>query len=350
VIALHNPVSHPLVVDGTRREFLALLAASGLLAGCGGEEAADEAGGGSTRPFEHAMGTTEVPVSPSRIVSLHSTSITWQLATLGVVPIATSSAPADDPTVYIRLADPAAAAALDGIVSVGDAELDLEQIASLRPDLIVGDDYNAEQYDELSAIAPTVLVRSDEPDDRYLGVQRRLAELTGTMDVLERLHDEYDARTAALRERYGDRWADLRWVVLDEVDPSGSPFLTNLTAAGPAHRVLTDLGAPLAESARRLGGRDAFAEITRELLPDLDADVLFVAPPWSLLAEDPDTPVSADIAELLRSTPAGLAGQVRRVGLAWTNSNVSSFGAILDDIEAALAERSGEFFDTGSRR
>jgi hypothetical protein len=30
------------------------------------------------------------------------------------------------------------------------------------------------------------------------------------------------------------------------------------------------------------------------------------------------------------------------VGLAWTNADVSSFGGILDDIEAALAERSGE--------
>jgi hypothetical protein len=52
---------------------------------------------------------------------------------------------------------------------------------------------------------------------------------------------------------------------------------------------------------------------------------------------------------LLRSTVAGQADQVHRVGLAWTNANVASFGVILDDIEAALAERSGGFFAVGGR-
>ena len=341
----------PVIDEATRRQFLGMFAAAGLLSACGGAETTADEASGRTRPFDHAMGTTDVPVSPSRIVSLHSTSITWQLVTLGVIPIATSAAPADDPTVYVRLADPAAAEALDGVVSVGDAEISLEQVAALRPDLIVGADWNSDLYEELSAIAPTVLVRSDEPDDRYLGVQRQLAELTGTTAVLERLHDEYDARVADLVDRYGEeQWASLRFVVLDEVDPSGNPYLTNLTGAGPAHRVLTDLGATLSPTAADLGGGEAFAEISREELTTLEADVVFVAPPWSLLAEDADTPVSADIAQLLRSTAAGQADQVHRVGLAWTNANIASFGVILDDIEAALAERSGEFFAVGGER
>jgi len=123
--------------------------------------------------------------------------------TLGVPSIATSSAPDEDPTVYIRLADPAAAA-LDGVVSVDDeSEIDVEEVARLRPDLIVGGDFDGDGlYERLERIAPTVVVPDDLPNGRFFGVQRFLAELTGRTAELERLHSRYDQRVAALRERY----------------------------------------------------------------------------------------------------------------------------------------------------
>ncbi len=338
--------------DASRRHVLqgaGLAALGALLSGCASTDPTASPSEAGTRTFEHALGTTEVPVSPTRIVTSSSTAITWQLATLGVLPIATSAAPLDDPTVYIRLSDPEAAAALDGIVSVGETELNLEAIASLRPDLIVGGDWDADLYDQLSGIAPTVLIRSDQPDDRYLSVQRQLAELTGTMDVLERLHDGYDARIAALQDRYGtESWSQLTWLVIDEVDATASPYLTNLTGAGPAHRVLTDLGAILAPSGADLAQGEPFAEVSRELVPGLDADVIFVAPPWGQLAQDPDTPVSQEILDLLATSTAGRLGQVYKVGLAWTNANVASFEAILDDIEAQLEDRGGDFFEVAT--
>jgi iron complex transport system substrate-binding protein len=334
------------VADGTRREFLAALAAAGLLAGCGGD--GDTGSDSDTRRFRHAMGTTEVPVSPRRIVSLHSTALTWQLATLGVPSIATAAAPADDPTVYVRLADPAAAATLDGIVSVdgGTGELDIEQIAGLRPDLIVGTDHLADTYRQLSRIAPTVLLDAELSNDRFFGTQRALAQLTGTLPELERQHERYERRVGALRERFAGRWAALEWLVLDEITGEDVVGLVNLTDDGPAHRVLTDLGAPLARSARRYADGEPYAELSLERVSGLESDVVFVAPPYTKLTADPGTPISPRIRRLLRSTSAARSGQVLTVGLAWTNANVASLHRILDDLESFVERRPGGFLAT----
>lgn len=336
--------STPDVTDATRREFLALLGAAGLLAGCGG--AAEEPAAPATRRFAHAAGTTDVPTSPSRIVSLHSTAFTWQLATLGVASIGASAAPAEDPLRYIRLVDPQAAAALDGLVSVGDSEVDLEKVAALRPDLIVGGDFQSDLYDRLSAIAPTVLLSSDLPNGRYFGVQGALADLTGTTARLAALHDAYEARVAALRDRYADRWAALDWLALDDYEPGGGAYLVNLTADTPAHRVFTDLGARLAAPARRYATGEGYVELSEELLSDLDADVMFVTPPFDVLAGDPAALPSGNLVGLVATSAAAAAGQVLPVGLAWTNTNVASLGFVLDDLERFLAARPDGFFAT----
>lgn len=340
--------------DLSRRDLLAALAAAGLLTACAGPAPAGTDTAPATKPFTHALGTTEVPVAPQRIVALGSTFTTWQLATLGVYAIATSSASPADPTQYIRLADPAAADALDGIVSVdnGSGDLVIEQIAALAPDLIVGGDFQSDFYEELSAIAPTVLIATDLPNDRFYGVQRTLADLTGTLPELERLHDEYDARVAALRERYADRWASLEWLVLDEISGDEVVGLVNLSDDGPANRVLTDLGAPLAPAAARYtddasAARFGYVEISKELVTGLEADVVFVAPPYTDLVSDPATPISPDLLDLLGATTAARTGRIRPVGLAWTNTNVASLMTVLDDLERFLGPEPEAFLTAG---
>jgi iron complex transport system substrate-binding protein len=344
-----------IIEDISRREFIiggtALTAL--IAAGCGSDSDSSTETEGTeatgTRPFEHAMGTTDVPLRPQRIVSLHSTAFTWQLANLGVDSVATVYSPTADPTVYIRLVDPELADRLDaaGMVSVGESEPNIEAIAALEPDLIVGGAWQSDLYEQLSTIAPTVLLADDLRHDRFFGVEAALAELTGTTAELEAQHDAYDARVAELRERYGDRWASLRWIVIDEIDEQPDASLVGLDDSAPAFRVLRDLGAQLAPDAQALAADGPWAEVSAENLTALEADVIFVSPPWTLLQNDPATPISPTTLELLSGSTAGRHGQIFTVGLNWTNASVASFDVILDDLERFLSETGG-FFTTAS--
>jgi hypothetical protein len=62
---------------------------------------------------------------------------------------------------------------------------------------------------------------ADLPNDRFYGVQRALADLTGTLPELERLHDEYDARTGRIRP-VGLAWTNTNvaslMTVLDDLE------------------------------------------------------------------------------------------------------------------------------------
>lgn len=142
-----------------RRRVLPLgivLLLTALLAGCGGsDDSAD--GGGSTASgqpvvVEHVYGETTVSEVPERIVTID---LQWTdtVLALGVEPVGyTIDSFMPDRTVPWQDL-PADAEALD--ISAG---LPLEQIAALRPDLIVGSYSIADQgtYDKLAAIAPTI--------------------------------------------------------------------------------------------------------------------------------------------------------------------------------------------------
>jgi ferric hydroxamate transport system substrate-binding protein len=107
-----------------------------------------------TRVIEHSMGETEITGSPEKIVSLYSTA-TEQLLTLGVQPIGVTKGGLDHNLDHLD----ANLTLSRVIVDVGtEQEPNLEVIAQLQPDLIVGGDrFHDYIYDELSSIAPTVL-------------------------------------------------------------------------------------------------------------------------------------------------------------------------------------------------
>jgi ABC-type Fe3+-hydroxamate transport system substrate-binding protein len=118
-----------------------------------------------TRLIEHAMGETEITGSPQKIVSLYFTG-TEQLLALGVQPIGVTMGGLnhnlDHMGVNLTLSKE--------IIDVGtERKPNLEIIAKLEPDLIVGSDRIHEQiYDELSRIAPTVLYPMSVPSSSVI--------------------------------------------------------------------------------------------------------------------------------------------------------------------------------------
>ena len=132
----------------------AVLAAAVTLTSCSSPEDTSVDGisvPGDPYTVEHAMGQTTLEAVPERIVVIDSPHLD-ALVALGITPVgATESGAGVGFPAYLadRLRD---------TESVGaTSEPDLEAIANLAPDLIIGAQVRHEAlYDKLSAIAPTV--------------------------------------------------------------------------------------------------------------------------------------------------------------------------------------------------
>ncbi len=105
----------------------------------------------SSDTIQHAMGTTPIQGTPERVVTLTNEATDSVLA-LGVQPIGAIKSWSGNPY-YDYIEDD-----LVGVPVVGDQyQPNLEKIATLKPDLILGSKVRHEQvYAQLSTIAPTV--------------------------------------------------------------------------------------------------------------------------------------------------------------------------------------------------
>lgn len=210
--------------------------------------------------IEHAMGTTDVPENPQRIVVLTNEG-TEALLALGITPVGAARSWTGDPW-YDHIAD-----AMDGAVDLGTENgINLELVASLEPDLILGNKQRHEEvYPQLSAIAPTVLSERLRGDWR---INLELyAEALGMEAQGQQVLAEYDARIAALREGLGDSLREEVSVI--RFLPSQIRIYQLDSFSGV---ILGDLGFARPENQNV----DAFAlRVGRESIPDMDGDRIF---------------------------------------------------------------------------
>jgi iron complex transport system substrate-binding protein len=149
------------------------------------------------RTVEHAMGQTEIPRQPERVVVLDTGELDTALS-LGVTPVgAVTTAVSDGFLSY--LAEDAADVEVVGTI----AEPNLEAIAALRPDLILSNRTRHEDlYDELSQIAPTVFaerVGAVWKDNFLLD-----AEALGLEDDAVQQLEKYETAAAGVGRSIGD--------------------------------------------------------------------------------------------------------------------------------------------------
>lgn len=146
----------------------------------------------------HAMGTTEVPEDPQRVVVLTNEGTEAALS-LGVTPVGAANSWNGDPW-WDHITE-----AMGDAVPVGtENSINLELVAGLEPDLILGNKQRHEEiYPQLSAIAPTVLSERLRGDWK---VNFRLyAEALGRSERGEEVIAAYDAKVADLRAALGER-------------------------------------------------------------------------------------------------------------------------------------------------
>ncbi|MFP4148712.1 MAG: Fe2+-enterobactin ABC transporter substrate-binding protein [Nitriliruptoraceae bacterium] len=213
-----------------------------------GEETAEEhesEGEDGPRIVEHEFGTTEVPADPQRIVSA-SVTLTGHLLALEVPVIASATtAPspiAADDGFLLQWADVARDRGVD--VLPGGQEVDLEAIADIEPDLIVGsafggDAVTPETYELLSDIAPTIVY--DASGRSWQDLLTTMAEAVGGQQAAEGRIADF----AELATEVAASVAPEHPVVAFTAPPdSNLNVFTPMSAHG---RLLADLGFELTE-------------------------------------------------------------------------------------------------------
>jgi iron complex transport system substrate-binding protein len=269
------------------------------LAGCGGTpaEPAAQAPEPTTRTVTTDRGPVEVPADPQRIVVL-SGGLAGYLYALDA-PVAATDTRVLGVTNLDGSFPPAwaDAATAQGTTALPAGEqLNIEAVAAARPDLIIGGGQGitavqaGEAYDQLAAIAPTVLVPTT-----VVGWQEQLglvAEAAGRAD-----------RVPALVQAYTDKVAQVRSAITVPAEPAvfvlslanNTPYLVPPDAALPA--MLEELGFTVDDVLTKAGNPALFGsgdsfEVSPELLSQVaDAPLAFVIPlsgrPAAELGQDP---------------------------------------------------------------
>ena len=219
---------------------------------------------------QHSLGTATIAGTPSRVVSLYQ-GASDSLAALGIRPVGMVESWTQKP-IYDYLSDRLGQPRMLGM----ETQPDLEGIAWLQPDLIVGARYrHYEVYPLLDQIAPTVIAE-DVYDFRSL--LEMLAQATRRTDRARALLDQWDARVedfqARIREKLGDQWPMEVAILSFRGDHA------RIYYKGFARQVLDELGflAPPAHREDTWG----IKLTSQESIPAMDADAVFI-----FMLEDP---------------------------------------------------------------
>jgi iron complex transport system substrate-binding protein len=319
----HPPTTH------RRRATLASAATAGLvlaLSACGPDDAGSSAAASSSAvgsTVQTAFGEVPVPASPERVVTLSESALDVALA-VGVTPVGTTASRGGNKAPAYLGAD---AASIPVVATV--SEPNLEAIVEATPDLILaGTGLAQEQYDQLSAIAPTV-VPAGAATGEWATPLHTYAQALGADDELT---DRLDAVTTRAQAVAGTgalagSAAVVRWM-------ANGPALMN--AALMPGSLLQTAGATPVQAAVALGDSPHSDPLSLENLGEVDADQVFVA----TFGTD-----GAAALEAARSNPA--FSRLRAVGSddvsvvdgsVWSSaSGPIAAELVMDDIEAAAA-------------
>lgn len=275
------------------------------------------------RMVPHEQGTTEVCGQPQTVVAL-SPHILDSMLALGVQPAA--YAEAENPNQEI-FDNPKEQIPYIGRwvttqpVALGDRKApSLERLAQLKPDLILGEDWLAgESYPLMSQIAPTLLFTDEQADGTQAwqqdieGIAKALGRETEAKQLLAVFPQQVDTARSELQPVL----AAYPRVLLISSD------LTSYTSIAPdstVGRLLEQIGFEVV----RPGGVESDAEISLEVIPELENDIIIVLSWDETMLFNPEAEVKAkwDKNPLLKALPAAEANRVYFVDYQLWGSNI----------------------------
>jgi iron complex transport system substrate-binding protein len=304
----------------------ALLATAALaLTGCGGSSdensPAADSSAGFPRTVEHAMGTTEIPARPKRVVALDASFVDATLI-LDTPVVGYTDYRSINGKLPDYLGEDRTTYGLEAQAVGTLAEPNLEKIAELNPDLIITAKVRHEKlYDQLSKIAPTVMSETTGPT--WKDNIRLEAKALGAEDLAEKEISSYEKAAKTVGTAINATAGDPTISVVRFVD-GPTRLYQNASFSGI---VLKDAGL------KRPASQDVndFAlEISPERIKDADADAIFV----TVYADEKG--VSARTAAQFKTNPlwTPLAPKVHEVpDLTWmTAVGLQGAWVILDDL------------------
>jgi iron complex transport system substrate-binding protein len=299
------------------------------------------------RLFEHDMLATEavcIPENPERIVTLEPSSLDILLST-GRLPVGAIG--------YLENVVGGNFSYLEDkfidIVNLG-FPVNIEATLELSPDLIVVSTFDEDIYEQLVAIAPTVMYQSLpnaqwEDNARFVG---QVLNLEAEVDVLIA---DYEARVDVLRQTLIDsdkNPEDTEVSVIRIYDAQGSVGLQMQLANAFSSDILADIGFARPESqafdadgASETYGNSVAATLSVEELLLLDGDVLFA---WSQGVDDEMDAANDAVWSEIQDSPlwGSLAvvksEQTYRGGGYWVGWGFHAAHAVLDDLFTFVAD------------
>ncbi|MER8038326.1 ABC transporter substrate-binding protein [Streptomyces hydrogenans] len=281
----------------------------------------DAAPGQFPRTLTHAMGKSELKAAPKRVVVLDVGELD-NVVSLGIQPVGYAPSEGDD-GIPGYLAKDAGAPKSVGTIN----NLNLEAIANLQPDLILGSQLRAaDKYDELSKIAPTVF--SIRPGftwkENYL---LNAAALDKTAEAKEKLA-AYETKAKKLGEDVGPNKPVVSMV---RYLPGKIRLYAKASFIGT---ILEDAGLPRPKNQQI---DELAAEISPEKIDQADGDWIFTGVYGDAKATKKDAAQGNPLWKNLKAVKAGQAKDVPDetwyLGLGVTAAN-----SVLDDLRADLVK------------
>jgi iron complex transport system substrate-binding protein len=279
--------------------------------------------GTPTRLIRHAMGTTQVPVQPKRIVVLDTAALDSAIA-LGIKPIGTIFF--QSPPTYLNNQ-------VQGIEVIGlNNNPNLEKVLSLKPDLILGNKISSEQfYSKLAKAAPTVLTEGSGRSGDWQENFQLYADALGRSPQAKVLLEQYQQRATELKQRLQQRFPQPPVV---SIVATGNKQIGAYTQRSFSGSVFQDVGLarpPAQEKPERWA-----IQVSPEEFASLDGDAIF-------LIEAPGIPNSLTV-QAFKTDPvfsnlnAVKQGRVYPVNAeVWTaGRSILAANKILDDLSQHL--------------
>ncbi|MGL4524165.1 MAG: ABC transporter substrate-binding protein [Spirochaetia bacterium] len=218
---------------------------------------------GYTRVVAHVMGETTISESPQRVVALTGEA-TEALLALGITPIAAVASYTPDMSWYPHIMK-----AMRGVEIIGDErQVDLEKIATLKPDLIIGIKARQENiYPILSQIAPTVF------KENFYGEWKKnfytVAQAVNREGQANQVMQNWDNQIATLSKALKKAGILDKTTAIYRFSPKSVRYYGN---AGFAASIIKELGF------NRPANHDTQEfnyEVSQELIPDMNAQQAF---------------------------------------------------------------------------
>jgi iron complex transport system substrate-binding protein len=281
---------------------------------------------------QHAKGETCVPNNPRRIVVLGG--LDYALS-LGVKPIGSDEV--QQYQFYLK-------GSVDGIEDVGGNDTpNLEKILALKPDFILGGDYITSDYNALSSIAPTVLIPFEHSGE-WKEFFMRYAEALHKTAEAERVMSQYYERLEEFKKQMGTRATETEVSIVRVYPTHVSLYLkdsfcgtivADASLSRPPSQNIT-----ASEANIRFGNQIQY-EISREKMPDVDGDVIFL---WSYGNQNEIAQQAQSEKEKLKTDPlwstltAVQQERVYDVPGYWIGDGPIAANAVIDDLFKYLIE------------